>query len=46
MEDQLGPAVLGRTRLIAELEARYSKEDVLKIARGNLLRVLRAVLPG
>jgi hypothetical protein len=26
MEDQLGPTVLGRTKLIAELEARYSKE--------------------
>jgi hypothetical protein len=26
MKDQLGPTVLGRTKLIAELEARYSKE--------------------
>ncbi|MGL3214088.1 dipeptidase [Bradyrhizobium sp. BR 1433] len=45
MEDQLGPKVLGRARLIAALQERYSEEDVQKISGGNLLRVLRTVLP-
>ncbi|MFD2414941.1 dipeptidase [Amycolatopsis pigmentata] len=45
MEDQLGPAVLDRNAVIAELLTRYSREDLAKIAGGNLLRVLRTVLP-
>jgi membrane dipeptidase len=45
IEDQLGPKVLSRTVLIAALEQRYSEEEVQKISAGNMLRVLRAVLP-
>ena len=44
MEDQLGPTVLDRSKLIAELASRYSAEDVKKISGGNILRVLRQVL--
>ena len=45
MEDQLGPKVLERSRLIAMLERLYSPEDIEKITGGNMIRVLKTVLP-
>lgn len=46
MEDQLGPKIIRRELLTAELRARnYSDEDITKICGGNLLRVLAQVLP-
>ena len=44
MEDQLGPQVLRKDRLRADLLATYSEEQVDKIFGGNLLRLLNTVL--